>query len=271
MPAKIPPLSGLALMILRAVHGWNAKDLSAKAGISSSTVSAYDSGVILLTRERLEELARLMRLGEEDVEEALLAASIAHRGEPAPWTPVDPTPAERRVIRRAAALAGRETADTVRQDLLRELREQKAHDALEEGRVLVARLKPYSDAARRDLVDGAADYHCWGLAVALCHESEKAAAHDPREALKLAELALLVAERVPGTDAWRSRLQGWCSGFVANAQRVGNHVQTAEATFLRAWTLWQSRRGYGWPALQGIPPGPGSLLACGAAPFSPSP
>jgi tetratricopeptide (TPR) repeat protein len=240
MAAKIPPPPGLALMLLRIVHGWTAKALAGKVGISSSTLSAYECGDITLTRERLGELARAMGLGEEHVEQALFAAGLILPSARVPWTPVDPTPAERRVIEKAAALAGRETADTVRRNLLHELREQKAQRALDEGKVLAARLKPYSEAARRDLVDGAPDYQHWGLAVVLCRESEKAAAHDPREALKLAELALFVAERVPGPDAWRSRLQGWCTGFVANAERVGVGLPAAEATFSRAWSLWQA-------------------------------
>jgi transcriptional regulator with XRE-family HTH domain len=240
MAAKIPPLPGLALMLLRIVHGWTAKALAGKVGISSSTLSAYECGDITLTRERLGELARAMGLGEEHVEQALFAAGLILPSARVPWTPVDPTPAESRVIEKAAALAGRETADTVRRDLLHELREQKAQRALDEGKVLAARLKPYSEAVRRDLVDGAPDYQHWGLAVVLCHESERAAAHDPREALKLAELALFVAERVPGPDAWRSRLQGWCTGFLANAERVGNEALAADATFVRAWDLWRA-------------------------------
>ena len=57
--------------------------------------------------------------------------------------------------------------------------------------------------------------------------------------MKLAELAVFVARHVPGTEAWRSRLQGFCTGFLANAQCRGKDLRSAEATFTRAWRLWR--------------------------------
>ena len=240
MAKKIPSLYGLALTNLMEAHGWTAKALAAAAGVAQSTISAYTTGDNGLTREGLEELAKVMGLEAEDVEQAVLGASLVLPPPTAAWSPVDPTPQERRVIDRAAAFAARETAEQVREDLLRELRAEKRETALAEGRRLASVLKTYSDADRRTLVDKAPDYQHWGLAVALCLDSEKAAAHDPREALKLAELAVLVAQHVPGTDAWRSRLEGWCTGFLANAQRGGLSLPHSEATFARVWPLWKA-------------------------------
>lgn len=74
MARKIPLLPGLALTGLLKAHGWTAKELAAKAGVSQSAMSAYESGDV--TRERLDELAALMGLGPEEVEQALFAASL---------------------------------------------------------------------------------------------------------------------------------------------------------------------------------------------------
>ncbi|HEX5720859.1 MAG TPA: helix-turn-helix transcriptional regulator [Thermoanaerobaculia bacterium] len=235
MARKIPSLLGLALTGLLKANGWTAKELAGKAGVSQSTMSVYESGD--LTRERLEELAALMELGPEEVERAVFAASLLLPPPPL-RTPVDPTGEEWRVIQRAAAMAGRDVADRVRDDLLREVREEKAALALREGEELYERLKPYSDSARRDLIENAVDYQHWGLAVHLCHRSEKAAADKPPVALGLAGLAVFVARHVSEIDGWRHRLEGWSTAFLANAQKVANDVPLAGATFTDALRLW---------------------------------
>ena len=50
---------------------------------------------------------------------------------------------------------------------------------------------------------------------------QAAAAHSAAEALRLARLAVALAEKAPGTERWRLRLLGYCEPFVANALRVG--------------------------------------------------
>ena len=236
MARKIPLLLGLALTGLLKAHGWTAKELAAKAGVSQSAVSAYESGEV--TRERLEELAVLMGLGPEEVECAVFAASLL-LPPPPPKTPVDPTAEEWRVIRRAAAMAGRDVADRVRDDLLREAREERAALALKEGEELYERLKLYSDSVRRDLIENAPDYQHWGLAVHLCHRSEKAAADKPPVAVELAALAVFVARHVPEIAGWRDRLGGWCTAFFANAQKAANDMPLAGVTFTEALRLWE--------------------------------
>jgi tetratricopeptide (TPR) repeat protein len=74
--------------------------------------------------------------------------------------------------------------------------------------------------------------------VRICQESERSAADRPPEALKLAELALFVARHVPEMDGWRPRLEGWCTAFVANAQKAANDVPLAAKTFAEALRLW---------------------------------
>lgn len=240
MPRKIPTRFGLALTNLLKGRGWTAKELAAAAGVSPSTISAYETGDLVLSRERLEELARWMGQEPEEVERSVFAASLVLPGPAASWTPVDPTPEQLRVIERAAAMAGGDAWDLVRETLIREVREGNARPALDEGRELEKQLRRYSEADQRDLIEGAPDFQKWGLAVALCAESERAAADCPKKALKLAELSLFVAGHVPGTDAWRSRLQGYCTGFIGNAQRVGSELRAADATFVRAWRLWRA-------------------------------
>lgn len=243
---KTPSLLGLALHHLITAHGWSARELASEAGVAPSTISAYiweDA----LSQERLEELAALMGLGPDSVERAMLAARLVLPPPPAPWSPVDPTPEERRIHEKAAAMAAGEVAELVLDVLVREVRHEKRRRDLEEGRRLAKELKTYSSGDRRILIEAAPEYQHWGLAYALCSDSEAMAARDPHRALELAELALFVAEHVgleePGGGAFRSRLEAWCTGFAANAQRViGSDLPGAESTWGNVWRLWDEGR-----------------------------
>jgi transcriptional regulator with XRE-family HTH domain len=78
------------------------------------------------------------------------------------------------------------------------------------------------------------------LAVRVCAASLKAACHDAREALVLAELALFIAERLTGGESLRARTKGYCWGHIANARRVGNDFDGSDEAFARAWGLWRA-------------------------------
>jgi tetratricopeptide (TPR) repeat protein len=235
---KLPTLLGFALDHLIKAHGWTSKQLASRAGVAPSTISAYIWGESL-ERERLEELAALMGLEPAAVERSVLAARLALPPEPAPWSPVDPTEEERRIAEKAAALAGSETMDLVLEIRLREIREENRQRDLEKGRELARQLQAYSASEQRDLIEGAPDFQHWGLAAVLCTASEAMAPRSPAKALELAERALFVARHVAGTEAFRRRLEGWCTGFVGNAQRViGSNLPAAGRTFDRARRLW---------------------------------
>jgi hypothetical protein len=108
---------------------------------------------------------------------------------------VDPTPEERRIDEKAAALAGCELIDFLLGFRLREHWQENARRDLEEGRRLANELKAYPPPERRFWVEGAPDYQHWALAFVLCEDSEAAAPHDPEKALELAELALFVGRK----------------------------------------------------------------------------
>ncbi len=233
---KIPPLLGLALRYLLLAHGWSARELAETAGLAGTTITEYMSRPGMLSRERLEWLAQLMELDATDVEAAVLAAMLMHPEPPPASSPVDPTPEARRIMMRAAAHAALDVADHVQGVLLAEARQKKAALDLEEGRRLWRQLKPFAGADLLELAGAPIYDDQWGLAVVLCQESEKAAADQPPRALELAEAAVRVARRVPGT--FGIRLQGSCTGFLGNAQRVGCDLFAADASFAEAWRLW---------------------------------
>lgn len=230
MDRTIPSLLGFALTNLLAAHGWTAKELAERAGVSEATMSRYQAEG--LPRERLDELAALMGLGPAEAEGAVLAAFVVHPDPPLGCSPVDPTAEEHRVLARAAVRAGLGAY----LELRTELRRTKAGQALEDGRRRWLQLRPFTGDELRELVQ-APVFDQWGLAVVLCRESEKAAADRPPRALELAEAAVQVARKVPGT--FGVRLQGSCAGFLGNAQRVGCWLDRSEESFAEAWRLWR--------------------------------
>jgi transcriptional regulator with XRE-family HTH domain len=234
-PPQTPSMLGLALGILLTSHGLSGQELSIAAGVSPSTISESIRGSGL-TRERLDEFARLLGLGPLDVERSVLAARLVLPPRSAVWSPVDPTPEERRIDEKAAALAAGEMADRVLDVLLREHRSANRERGLEEGRRLAKEL----------LIRGRSpDEAHWGLVVALCEASETAAPKNPARALEVAKLAVEMAREValevPGSEPFRLCLQGWATAFVANAERVlGQDLPGASRRWIEVWTLWRS-------------------------------
>ncbi|HYG64879.1 MAG TPA: helix-turn-helix transcriptional regulator, partial [Thermoanaerobaculia bacterium] len=98
-------LLGIALDLLMRTNGWTVTGLAKAAGVSPKTISSY-LWEEALTRERFDELARLMGLSRVKVERAHRAAALVVPPPPAAWSPVEPTPEERRIHEEAAVLAG---------------------------------------------------------------------------------------------------------------------------------------------------------------------
>jgi transcriptional regulator with XRE-family HTH domain len=239
MPRTPPPPLGLTLTLLRSAQGWSQKELADAAGLSRGLISEYETGTTALTRERLVELAAHLGGSQEVVDVALLTLGTMRFAPPEPSSPVEPDEEQRRIIDRAAAMAAQGAALVIRDQLTREVREENARQGRQAAEILWSQLKPFSVRERRLLVTGAREYQDPFLCELLCAESERAAASSASRARELAELALLVAERVQGPSAWRSRLQGYAWAFIGNAHRVSNDLPAADAAFIRVWQFWR--------------------------------
>jgi transcriptional regulator with XRE-family HTH domain len=239
MPRTPPPPFGLTLTHLRLKRGWSQKDLAQATGLSRGVISEYETGKTALARDRLEWLASVLGWPPGSVDRTLFGLGLLEPAADPPISPVDPDDKERLIIDQAAAVAARETADVLRVELTREVREAKIAEARRAAEILWQQLKPFPAAQRRRLVVEKAEYHDLFFCERLCTESERAAASDADRALKLAELALLLAEHVPGPSAVRSRLRGYAWAFIGNARRVAGHLPSADAAFATAWKLWE--------------------------------
>jgi tetratricopeptide (TPR) repeat protein len=238
MPRKIPPLLSLALTILIRASGWRSKDVAAAAGITPSTLSAYETGDQNLTRERLDELAEAMGLGPAKVVRAILAAELVHPIAPPPASPVDPTEEEHRALGLVKAMALSELADLLDATFFAEVRRERTRRDLAAAEELWAQLETYSPADRRTLVAGGPEFQTWALSFLLCDKSEKAAPRSAKLALELAELASHVARHVPDLGAFQPRLEGYAEHFVANALRVASRPREADRPLACGEQLW---------------------------------
>lgn len=109
------------------------------------------------------------------------------------------------------------------------------------------RLEPHPSDRRRALVRDLSRFQTWGLAEVLCEQSLDDASEDPVAALDLAELALLVAEKVEESGAfhedWARDLLAYVWAHLGNARRVLTELRSAEEAFRRAEDYWEAGSG----------------------------
>ena len=247
MTEPVPTASGLALTYLRSKFRWTKRRLAQALGMKDDLpLTRYERGDRDLSRPML--LSLLAPLPLKDPEGAADVLVFTHElifpetpEEPA--SPLTLTAEERRSIDRAAMAVGLAAAKAIRADLIRRKRAEKAEAARREAEALWARLRKVPQQDRRDLIVILPELQTLPLAAQICEASERAAADKVKVALELADLALFIAERVPGGESLRSRAQGYCWAYVANARRVDNDFDGADEAFARAWHLWHAGAG----------------------------
>jgi transcriptional regulator with XRE-family HTH domain len=121
-------------------------------------------------------------------------------------------------------------------------------DERERASALWDRMRGRPHPHREALVDEDEEYRTWGLVEQVAAASIEAAGDDPQEALKLAELAVRIAELCPGPEAWRWRLEGYARIQLANARQVSGDLPGAREAIAHGKKLWQA----GAPADPGL-------------------
>jgi tetratricopeptide (TPR) repeat protein len=200
-------------------------------------VGNYENGHKQLTRERLEHLVSFLGVGPERIDALLAELETARHA--ARSGALDLLSSRRRKIEAIAAQFGRMATSFARAALnLLTLGGERAH-AHDQAEYLWRRLKRDQPADRLVLVEDDRRYHKWGLVVVVVRESLDAAANRPKEALELAQLAMRIAELVPGVKEWRWRLQGYAGAALINAFRVCSDLPAARKARARARQLWE--------------------------------
>ncbi len=239
---KSPSSQALALLYLRSKRDWSQRELADRLGwADEKQVSRYERGGRPLSRKTLETAAEVLGYPPEAVEALLFIGHwIEPEGLEEPPSPEPLSPGERRVIDRSCLTLAWSFLDDGRSKLVREATRVKVETSRRKAQELWARLKPATRQDRREAVAALPEFQNWALAELVCHESEKAAAHKVEIALELADLALYIAGRIPGEKLWRSRVEGYCWAYIANARRVANDFAGADKAFARAWELWRT-------------------------------
>jgi transcriptional regulator with XRE-family HTH domain/tetratricopeptide (TPR) repeat protein len=240
MASKPVPLLSRALTVLRSALGWEQTALAEAVGVRPSVISNYENGHRPLTREKLEEFARVMGLPAEAVDWAVGFVQSLRSVAQAPGYHGPPAEAERRQVEAIAAETGRLMTGFTRSLLGHVTIHSRALAARQHAAVLWGIMKRRGAKDRRVLVEDAQEFRNWGLCELMCGESIKAAADDAGRAVELAELAVLIADLAPGEETWRWRLQGYAGIHLANARRVRGNLPWAEEAFDPALKLWEA-------------------------------
>ena len=238
MPKRRRAPEGAVLRMFRFSLHLTEQEVADRAGVTRPMVCLWERGKAPLSRDRLVEVLGHLEIPPEAVDEALFSQELGHPPEGLSL-PTEPPREERLLFHRTAVAAGRRSAQATRSHLWAESHRRQAsrHRAWADARW--SRLEKLPPPKQEILVEALlGDERSWALAQRICLASASAAAHRADEALRLARLAIRVAEHSPGPEPWLLRLRGWCEPFLANAIRVGGELADAEEAFARAEDLW---------------------------------
>jgi tetratricopeptide (TPR) repeat protein len=232
----------VTLNTMRRARGLEVQELAALSGLTKGLITRYELGRDIPSREKVDEFGAVMDYEPEGVEAILFGVLRATaRPESRPLSPVDPTPAESRLLREVAWRLTKAELAVIDDHLVKLVRASKARRDRDRAEDLMRWLLEEPDPqSRRDLVELSVSYHQWAVAECLCHESERVAADSAEKAKELAALALRAAELSDGDPVWLLRLQGYVWLFIANSRRVGGDMPATAEGFAQARELWEA-------------------------------
>ncbi len=242
-PHPPPPPLGEVLRHYRKKADWTQTKLEQEAGLPPTAVSKLERGIHHLSRPLAERLVRILGFPEGAVDQALAAIDQLPRLVPRDDSPTALSPAEHGVIEGIVFTTTRRLAADVRASWGAALREKRWSADRQAAAREWKTLSTAPQEERLVRVEHLKDFQTWAVCERLCFESIRAASHDADRARDLAELALAVAERSPGSETWRNVLTGFALAFVANAWRVLGDFQAANRTMIRSEELFRAREG----------------------------
>jgi len=239
MPHSDLPDHAIVLRFAREGQKWSQAELADAAGVTPNLIHDYERGKKNLTRSRLEYLFGLLGLPPERIDATLDCLAENRAASRPPGEPVDAFAGRRRKVEELATRASGLTKRFVRALVTLVTDETDALSARQEAERLWARLERRQPAQRRLLVEQGREFQTWALCERVVTESIAQAPNHPKEALELGGLALHIADRIPGEQTWRWRMQGLCWAMITNARRVLGELRIADDTMARATKLWE--------------------------------
>ena len=230
-----PRVTRLVVKALRSMTTLTQQEFGEESQLSQSDVSRFESGLDVPSEEELKRMGKTAAFEWPAVVHLLrvftvlrsAADRLIQAGKQLEGTVLDS------VLLATAPYLLEEDAATPQEPTLEEARREAAE--------IWAALETFPPLRRRELIEmGPPKARTCALVARVCDASVKAAAHLPAEALELADFACFLAERVEEGQGRRSRALGYAHAVRANARRVANEFGAADATFRRAWELWQA-------------------------------
>jgi transcriptional regulator with XRE-family HTH domain len=227
----------LALIYLRVLHGWNQTDLAERAGINKSLISLYELEKQVPSGKSFSRLLSAFHIPVSMFETVLSFVRIVR-------TLVKGS--EEEVTEFVTSVAGI-MATTVQISVSHSLagmltpHPKPLPEELDSGPEQLGEW--FTGAApemRKAMATDLREYHTWGFCEWLCQEMERVLDTEVTEALRLAELAVDVASRVPEREKPRWRLQGYAWAHLAKARRAAGDLSGAEEAITRARELWEA-------------------------------
>jgi transcriptional regulator with XRE-family HTH domain len=232
---------GIAIYVLRSVRDWTQEDLANAMGTGVGVIADYESGRRRPSQRAIHRAAEAVGALVEDLYELLTALGEVREV----MEIVVPLHRKRLAvaIEEACTKIG-PLSGTLAQVVLAATKEGKKlpsgrFPAPESAHLLWDRLERHRPEDQRRLVDTVESYQSWDLCELLCEESREAAAEGEDSAVELAELALHVAERVPGDEDGRACVQAFAWAHLGHARRERGDRPGAEEAFARFRQLWQ--------------------------------
>lgn len=225
---RIPSAEGNVLRSFRVRKGATQEELAQLAGYSPRTLERMETGYYKVERAQVVEILACLDVPPEAVEAALLADELAASagGE------------ADRLVERAVAAGAWAASKAARAELKAELLRRQAPRHRRWAEERWSRLRQLEEGRQEKAVEALlGDDRSWALAERLCLASTDAAADRADEALRLARLAVRLAEHVPD-EGFRLHLLGWVEPFLANALRVGGDLAASARALAHADEMW---------------------------------
>jgi transcriptional regulator with XRE-family HTH domain len=227
-----PKVLRLVVLFLRSHSGLTQEEFGKAARVAQSDVSRYESGTVAVPEVVLRRMAAAARVDWPIVVHlrrayATILNAAARRTRIGMAGPLDLAVLEPALLAVTPYLLEDGTLNPEPEAARREAEE------------VWAALERFPLAYRRRLIElSSRSGRGVALVARVCEASVRAAAHRTEDAQELAELALFIAERIPGPESRRSRAEGYCWAHLGNAHRIATDFDAADEAFARAWKLW---------------------------------
>jgi transcriptional regulator with XRE-family HTH domain len=234
----VPDERALCLYILRSLRGWTLEELAKALGTTAGALSEYETGKRYTPERIVRRTAEIMGISAAtlvELEAALRDLRSGLQNAPLPKGNLRDSLAEELYLG-FEALA-RKVVETVLASSQAWKSSSSSPRELVPADVLWTELERCGMEERRLVVEEGVEYQTWGLCKLLCEKSLEAA-DGGGAALELAELALHVAERIPGDEDRRACVQAFAWAHLGHARRKLGDQSGSEEALVRFRQLW---------------------------------